>query len=318
MQRVRDERGAVAVFVALIMVVLVGFAAIAVDVSAMWAEKRELQNGADAGALAIAQACANDPASCTMSMASSTATSYAVANRNGGNPTASIVSLTSGQVTVSTSDPHENWFATIFGSNESAVSARATAAWGGPNGGGTFPLAFSVCEWAAQAGSPGGLESTNQLRIALTKTSTSTCNGPSGNVVPGGFGWVDATAGTCTTASMINGWIYSSTGNTPPNGCDPEDFEALVGQTVLIPIFDEYTGTGNNAGYHVHGYAAFEFTGYYFSGQYKNWPPAPLGDCSGNERCIAGYFTREVELNEVLTTDGGGPQLGLSIVSLIE
>ena len=59
MQRLRkDERGAVAIIVALVMVVLLGFAAIAVDISAMWAEKRQLQNGADAGALAIAQDCA--------------------------------------------------------------------------------------------------------------------------------------------------------------------------------------------------------------------------------------------------------------------
>ena len=59
MQRLRkDERGAVAIIVALLMVVLIGFAALAVDISAMWAEKRQLQNGADAGALAIAQECA--------------------------------------------------------------------------------------------------------------------------------------------------------------------------------------------------------------------------------------------------------------------
>ena len=52
MQRLRDERGAVAVMVALLMVPLIGFAAIAIDVAAMWSERQQLQNGADAGALA--------------------------------------------------------------------------------------------------------------------------------------------------------------------------------------------------------------------------------------------------------------------------
>ena len=43
MQRLKDERGAVAVMVALLMVPLIGFAAIAIDVAAMWAERQQLQ-----------------------------------------------------------------------------------------------------------------------------------------------------------------------------------------------------------------------------------------------------------------------------------
>ena len=74
------ERGAVAVIVAIMMVVILGCAAIAIDVSAMWAEKRQLQNGADAGALAIAQNCARG----ACGTPSTTAQTYAVANRNDG------------------------------------------------------------------------------------------------------------------------------------------------------------------------------------------------------------------------------------------
>jgi Flp pilus assembly protein TadG len=312
MQRVRDdERGAVAIIVALVMVMLLGFAALAVDVSAMWSEKRQLQNGADAGALAIAQACASGACGAT----GATAQSFAVANRNGGTATGTVVTLTSSSVTVKASDPHENWFAQILnGQATTGVSAQATAKWGGPVSGGTFPLAFSVCEWNAQGGIP-GLDSTTQRKIVLTKTSTSSCTGPSGNVVPGGFGWVDPNSGVCTEASIINGWLSSSTGNTPPNGCSDAAFQALIGTTILIPIFDNYTGTGNNAQYHIYGYAAFKFTGYYFSGQYKHWPASGVGTCTGNERCISGYFTRFVSLDEVLDI-GPGPQLGLSIITL--
>ena len=69
--RVSDkERGAAAVLVAFSMVVLLGFAALAVDVGAMYAEKTQLQNGADATALAIAGDCAKG-INCTTAMAAS-------------------------------------------------------------------------------------------------------------------------------------------------------------------------------------------------------------------------------------------------------
>lgn len=53
-----NERGAVAVIVALLMVVLLGFTAMVIDVAAMYWEKAQLRNGVDAAALGIAQQCA--------------------------------------------------------------------------------------------------------------------------------------------------------------------------------------------------------------------------------------------------------------------
>ncbi len=52
------ERGAVSVLVAILMVVLLGFAALAVDIGVLYAERTQLRNGADAAAIAIAQKCA--------------------------------------------------------------------------------------------------------------------------------------------------------------------------------------------------------------------------------------------------------------------
>ena len=51
---VDDERGAVLVLVTLLMVVLFGFAALAVDLGAAWAERRQDQSAADAAAMAAA------------------------------------------------------------------------------------------------------------------------------------------------------------------------------------------------------------------------------------------------------------------------
>ena len=50
--RLKDQRGATAVIVAIMLVVLIGFAAFAVDIGYLYATKNELQNIADAAALA--------------------------------------------------------------------------------------------------------------------------------------------------------------------------------------------------------------------------------------------------------------------------
>ena len=57
------DEGAVTMIVAVVLAggVLLGMAALTVDVGLIHAERRELQNGADAGALAVAQQCAVGP-----------------------------------------------------------------------------------------------------------------------------------------------------------------------------------------------------------------------------------------------------------------
>src|SRR5690606_4536767 len=50
-----DERGQTLVQVALMLVVLLGFAALAIDGGMVYAERRHMQNAADAGALAGAR-----------------------------------------------------------------------------------------------------------------------------------------------------------------------------------------------------------------------------------------------------------------------
>src|SRR6187401_1591057 len=82
----RDE-GAVMVWVALMMVVLLGAGAIVIDIGALYAEKRQLQNGADAAALAVAQDCANG--SCSGYAAR--ADTYADLNANDGAANVALV-----------------------------------------------------------------------------------------------------------------------------------------------------------------------------------------------------------------------------------
>jgi hypothetical protein len=176
-----------------------------------------------------------------------------------------------------------------------------------------MPLTFSWCEFSQQTG--GGLPSGTTVRtIYLTKSAgVASCTGPSGNVVPGGFGYVESDAGTCKATSQIDGQMYSSTGNTPPSSCNPANFQAWTGQTVLLPIFDEFGEGGANGWYRVHGYAAFRLTGFHFGGQYSSNPKP----CSGNDRCVSGYFTRFVELSDAWDYSPDAPELGSSVLRLI-
>jgi Flp pilus assembly protein TadG len=310
MQRVKDERGAVGVVVAILMVPLLGFAAIAVDAAALWTQRLQLQAGADAGALAIAQDCARSAILCGIPL--STAQQLANGNVNLSAATATVSALSSSQVTVSNSGVRDYWFAPVLGYDSTTIVAQATATWGAPTGGtAVLPLTFSYCEFLAQTG--GLLPSTiTQRTIYFTKSSGIVgCTGPSNNVVPGGFGWLNVTSGTCNTASTVSGTVYSDTGNSVPSSCSTGSFAALQNKTVLLPIFDQAFGTGNSASYHVYGYAAFQITGYHFGGQYS-WN-AP---CSGNDRCIRGYFTRYVDDAETFDFGATAPNLGASLVKL--
>jgi hypothetical protein len=233
-----------------------------------------------------------------------------------------VTSLTASQVVVSNAGVKQHWFAPVLGANPSTtITTSATVAWGSPTGGtAVLPLAFSLCEWKKQTG--GGMPSgSTTTTIYLTKSSASNsatpdCTGPSGNIVPGGFGWLTTNAGTCQTSSTIGGILHSDPGNSVPSSCSTSDLSLVAsqGRTILLPIFDAYAGSGSGATYRMYGYAAFKLTGYFFGGQFKT-NPAP---CSGNERCIAGSFQRFVDISEAFTYGAGSPQLGASIVRLTQ
>jgi Flp pilus assembly protein TadG len=185
----RDERGAVAVIVALLLgTVLLGLGAVVIDVGQLYQERAELQNGADAGALAVAKSCATGGV-CTASGALTTAGTYANENASkltGGSAAASLVCGSGGTLTACgtpgtamTSCPSPNPTGTnyvdvststktsggatviapvfaqeLLGNGSYAgttVQACAQAEWGGalPNGSLITAFTISACEWYA-------------------------------------------------------------------------------------------------------------------------------------------------------------------------
>jgi Flp pilus assembly protein TadG len=309
-RRLAGERGGSAVLISLLIVPLLGFAAIAVDIGSLYAEKARLQIAADAAALAVAQDCARG--ACGDMLA--TARALVVANDGEASAAQPVLNTAPLSVTVTGSTPKKHWFAPVIGFNSTSVSATATVGWGGPTRGtAVLPLTFSWCEFSQQTG--GGLPSGTTVRtIYFTKTSGTTgCTGPSNNIVPGGFAYLETDPGKCDASSARNGRSYSSTGNSVPSACSTGDFSEWIGHTVLLPLFDDSGDTGSNAWYRVYGFAAFKLTGYSLGGQY-NTSPKP---CTGNARCVSGFFTRFVDLSDAFDYSPDAPQLGASILRLI-
>lgn len=317
-RRRRDQRGVTAVLVAVMLVALLGASALAVDVGSLWWDRKQLQNGADAGALAIAQACAKGEASC--GTPDPTAQQFASGNKlqaAATDTTGVVVAKTASSVTVQTDAVRQHWFAPVLGFSSSEVSAKATARWGPAQVGAVMPLAFSICEYEKQTGGTldvSGLphdEATEpEIVIAFTKTSSTTCTGPSGNITPGGFAWLDAGT-SCSATITVNGIVHVDPGKSISTHCTSADFVAMRNQVILVPLFSESGGTGNNAWYRVFGFAAFRLTGYKFPSMSWN-----CSGCGGGSALIKGKFVRYVDLASGLAATNPGPNLGIIAVEL--
>ena len=129
----KKEEGQAVVITALVMVVIMGFAALAVDIGSVAVNKAELQNAADAAALAGAQ---DLPAA---NSAIATAEDYGEINGAEITTATTPYNGDSTKIEVVCSKTVEYTFARILGFNETDVSVRAVAertAMGG--GGGAF------------------------------------------------------------------------------------------------------------------------------------------------------------------------------------
>lgn len=180
MRRLNGEDGAVAVFVAILLVVVFGMGALVVDVGHMYWERRQLQTGAEAGALALAAECAEGLVDCatgSVSVLGNVAQPYADLNsqdlrsdvppimNHGTDP--AVCESASGdapnpltdsntvKVTTETIDAGNgesfltHVLAPVLGSETSTVTACAIAVWGYAGSARTLPLVISACEYDA-------------------------------------------------------------------------------------------------------------------------------------------------------------------------
>jgi hypothetical protein len=295
MQRIDGEEGATAVLVAVMLVVLFGFGALVLDVGNLYWERRSLQNGADAAALAAAQ----DFAEGSDATARITAEQYADANNSRGafvegftQPTGNSIQVTARTGDIAAAGQLNSLLAGVLGIDEYFTRATATATWGSPGSANTVPLTFSYCEWLAFTDGLGVDGLPTDTKVVYHHTSSASdvndCDGPAGQDSPGGFGWLDEES-PCA-ALVENGEVEGDTGASMSGACK-DSFPELLGQTVLMPIFVEVTGSGTGAVYEIIGFAAFEFQGYRFPGVESD--PRP---CGPPDTCISGRFVEYYDL----------------------
>lgn len=324
----RDERGAVAVWVAISIIPILVFIAVVADVGLLFWEKGQLQNGADAAALAVAQECAAD-SSCSGG-AGTLADEMAALNANDDSAASELLSLTvntsSGKVEVRASTSTGSGttirhpFASIIVPTETTVDADATAEWGAPIAGTTIPLAIAQCEFDDLPAQPADTQNPQRTLLLINNGNTAE---PCANGFPGGFGWLDGTG--CQAEISAGGIVGGETGIQPnpnKNGCSATYLNTLLCKTVLIPLYSATTGQGSTATYTISRFAAFKITGLKTGGAQSDAycggsPLSPEFPAGGNAKGIQGFFVKYVELGEDFEL-GNSPGAGLMIVRLSE
>ncbi|USQ81491.1 pilus assembly protein TadG-related protein [Ornithinimicrobium faecis] len=286
------------------MTVILGFAGLAIDLGASYAKHTELQTGADAAALALAQGFGTDKCKKTGSVTSE-ATTWVQGNvlNDSGAAHGDPECLAVNRVKVVADATLDHWFMPVVGKSSSDLTADATVEWGKPVAGTTVPLTISACSFEKQVNKP---DLNKMVTIWLPKPNGEGEDCDWHDDYPsGGFGVLDNTA--CKTEIAVPAWeVGSAPGGSGWSNC--EDMGPM-GQVHLFPIYDAYEKQGQQATYHLKQFAAFELHGIKFQqGSTKTY-----GDCSDgvpstppewagkeqNASCIVGKFLKYVELEDV-------------------
>lgn len=310
MLRSKDENGAVVVLMAVFALLMVGVAALVVDVGSILDEKRQLQNGADAAAIGLAQYIGQTcPASPTCTALSLQSAADSLANLNARDSSATVgppvADYATKRVTVTTSTrdlaggtilPY-SFGHVLTGSVGKTVQASAAASWAGLKRASAIPLTISKCEFTS-------ITNNNTLfdvpTVILFHTKANPCGG--GPDLPGGFGWLkddnDSNPDDCNVTPSAGDMVADDTGVVgTPHSCD---LSTLLGKDILLAAYDSLRSNGSNGVYHIYGFGEFHLTGYRFGSNSGGVVP-----CSSPNTCIGGYFIRFVA-----TGDYGGPNLG--------
>lgn len=335
MRRLNDEDGATAIMVALLLVVLFGSAAIAVDAGQLYQERRELQNGADAAALAIAEECARGLITCTIAAITPVADQYADNNANDLAADAAIDPADfdpSSRVTViatsrdaATDEPRLfHWFAPVLGIDSTTVEARATVEFGGIGTLPIFPLA--ICEKSfLTVTADKTLWGPPAQNIYYGNDPAYACPVPSGETYPGGFGFLEISdaeaASACRTIRATGNWYLGMNGDGVPatskwKKCS-DALKAVVdaGEAINVPVYDNHRKIGGVPEFHIAGFAEFYISGFNFGGA-NHWYPGPKVCGSASTNCIQGYFTQFVTLEGAVDASAG--DYGGTTVQLVQ
>jgi Flp pilus assembly protein TadG len=259
--------------VALALVLIMGMAALVIDLGNGWRTRRALIPATDAASLAAAQDYAKGANGCA-----ATAGAYLVNNE----ATASLVSCVpfsystnQGRVTVVGSEPVRTWFAPIIGRGNYTVQSVTTAVWGPPESvTGLRPVGLCITGSTALQGVVNNPPVVDTLvRIKYSKDQPNQCGGTS---IPGNWGTIDFNGGANSNAEtkdwVTNGYpgsvvfaneVVTSCAGEPH--CYQGDTGALNGISseltalknsgiyFMLPVFNYVENPGANARFHLIG-----------------------------------------------------------------
>ena len=305
----KSESGQAFVLMALSLVVIMGMAALVVDVGNWYHTKRRLQATADAAALAGAQLLPKDSAG-----AQAMALSYA--NKNGGDVAGADIAVTSTAVAddtigVRARKTDAGVFGSVLGIASADISARAKARVGPPLKARYVAPMVVFCDHPL-------IHNCNGDSTPDFGSDTTMDYNPMG--APGAFGMLNLDGGNGTPGSSDEAdWIlhgfnkylglgdYRSDPGAKFSSSNIQDaLEARKGSVLLFPVYRQLDGQGQNAAYEIIGWIGFHLTSY---------------EVHGNNSTLHGYFT-EFIAQGILSQDGGdgGPSssFGVKSIQLIE
>lgn len=253
----RADHGAVAIIVAVTMTVFMGLLAVAVDAGQLWTQRRALVKATDAAALDAAQQGARGEPTCAVVAARLAANAPTDEQRceQGAAGAASWVRVEAARTV-------DFVFAPVFGVSSSGVRSASTARWGTPvRATGLRPFGACAGHPDVQDLSAGGDGATVRLQIGRDGEDDD-CD----TDAPGQFLWWDFDGGSNATPEvrewLVNGFDGEvAVGDLVEGG--PGRRNALEStlrsmasrrQEVVVPLYNELSGSGANARYRVAGF----------------------------------------------------------------
>ena len=309
MTKTRDERGQAIVLTVLALAVLLGMAALVLDVGAWFHQKRHLQATADAAALAGAQLLPQSPGGATAEALSN-------AGKNGGGVTGADITIgsertTNDTIAVKAHKVNNGVFSRVLGVMSVNIAAKAKARVGAP------AEALHVAPMVVSCDHDLIKNCNNSSALPQFGKRTTLNYDPMG--APGAFGMLnlDGATGTVGTSKEAE-WILRGFNRYLGLGKYDSDpgakfssqvirgaLDARIGTVLLFPVFRTLTGQGSNAKYEIIGWIGFHLESY---------------RVAGNNAVLTGYFEMYIAQGIQAGKSGKGSPLayGVRTVQLID
>ena len=266
--KIKSKRGQAMILTLVFMTVILGMAAVVVDVGAWYRAHRQMQNNADAAALAGATALPE-----STGQAASLALTYAT--RNGGGVMGSDITFSSkevanDQIQVTARKAVPGVFAKLFGLDSVTVRAHATALAAPPaQPKWAAPFAVDVMHPMLQCEPLPCFNQATELdldKVGPGAFHIINIDGSRGGTSSKTLGdWVE----TGLNAYMPLGWYYSDPGSKFNSGNVRAALDARIGTDLLFPVYRHVRSQGAGFDYEVIGWVGFHLTGYSIGGKGK-------------------------------------------------